>query len=222
MARPVDPTLRDRLLDAAAQQFAARGFAGTSMAAVGAGAGVTKGGVYLHFAGKEELFFAVVDRWREALRARLTPLGPGPAADRLHAFVRVYLAFHFAQPAAASLLRVVATEMAGRFTAQVREDVRNAQRALRQQLRELLAEGTNDGTLFADDPASAAFVLAGALEGIVAQWLTSPRDAEPFGDPETLARALLASYRTGRRAPPRRPAQPRPAADDDAAFQPVF
>jgi AcrR family transcriptional regulator len=216
-----DPDLRDRLLRSAATLFAQKGFAATSMDAIGAAAGVTKGGVYMHFQGKEDLFFAVVDDWRDRLRQSWlrTPGRTESGAERLQGFLADHLRFHFDNPQVASLLRVVATELSFRFTAQVREDVRTHQRVLRQQLRELLAVGANDGSLFADDTAFAAFVLAGALDGVVSQWTSAPRDVEPFLDPERIARSLVAAYLTGRRGTRRAPA---PVKEEDAGFQPPF
>jgi TetR/AcrR family transcriptional repressor of mexJK operon len=56
------PDLRKRraILAAASQLFLARGYAGTSMAAVAQAAGVAKLTVYAHFADKETLFRAIV------------------------------------------------------------------------------------------------------------------------------------------------------------------
>jgi AcrR family transcriptional regulator len=53
---------RDRLLDAAAALFAETGFSGTSVAAIAKRAGVTTGAIYSNFAGKDDLFTAVVER----------------------------------------------------------------------------------------------------------------------------------------------------------------
>lgn len=49
-----------QILAAALEEFAERGYAGASMAAVAARAGVTKGLIYHYFPGKAELFKAVV------------------------------------------------------------------------------------------------------------------------------------------------------------------
>jgi AcrR family transcriptional regulator len=48
-----------RLVSTAREQFADRGYAGTSLESVAAAAGVTKGALYHHFRGKRELFEAV-------------------------------------------------------------------------------------------------------------------------------------------------------------------
>jgi AcrR family transcriptional regulator len=52
---------RRHLLDAAATEFARQGFHGTSLDAVAAAAGFTKGAVYSNFENKADLFLAVLD-----------------------------------------------------------------------------------------------------------------------------------------------------------------
>jgi AcrR family transcriptional regulator len=71
------------LLDAARALFADDGYAATSLEAVVARAGVTKGALYHHFAGKEELFAAVFDREQQRLTdaaGAAYALADGPAA----------------------------------------------------------------------------------------------------------------------------------------------
>lgn len=53
---------RDKLLDAALVVFVESGFHGASVEAIARQAGYTKGAVYANFAGKDELFLAVIDR----------------------------------------------------------------------------------------------------------------------------------------------------------------
>ena len=53
---------RTQLVDAAERLFTAQGFHATSLDAVAAEAGFTKGAVYSNFASKEDLFFAVYER----------------------------------------------------------------------------------------------------------------------------------------------------------------
>lgn len=199
MPRSADPHLRERLIAAATAEFAASGFAGARLDAIAERAGVTKGGVYFHFAGKEDLFFAVLDHWRERRRRLLqVPVtGAGGAAVALRSFLSSYLAFHFREPEATHLLRVLATELRGRFTARLREDDRQEQRWLRANVRDLLVEGTRDGTLFSEDPAAAAFLLASAVIGVLEQWQTAPTDVEAHCHEEELARMLVGRYATG-------------------------
>jgi AcrR family transcriptional regulator len=68
--RDAEPAF-ERLLRAAADLFARDGFAGTSLDAVAAGAGVTKGSLYHHFTGKADLFEAVFERQEARLAQRV-------------------------------------------------------------------------------------------------------------------------------------------------------
>jgi len=212
MARPKDPQLRDRLIHAATEEFVERGYAGASMVGVGHRAGVTKGGVYFHFRSKEDLFFAALDHWHGALRQAMAggAWANAMGAAALESFLGQYLQLHFDAPRGSRLLRVLSSELGAAFTAHLREDERQEQRWLRAQLRELLTRGSRDGELFAEDPAMAAFVLAGAVEGILAQWCAAAQDVEPFCDPRHLATVLVAPYRS--RGPRR--------ADDEDRFAP--
>ncbi len=62
-------TARRRLLDAAAQVFAERGYGAATVEDIASAAGLTKGAVYWSFKGKEDLFFALMDE-RVDRRAR--------------------------------------------------------------------------------------------------------------------------------------------------------
>ncbi len=56
IARPGREVVRARILDAAAEEFAERGFAGARLAAIARRAGFTKGAVYSNFESKQDLF----------------------------------------------------------------------------------------------------------------------------------------------------------------------
>ncbi len=201
MPRPKDDTLRARLIDAATCAFADRGYAATTIVEIGAEAAVTKGGVYLHFRSKEQLFFAAVDHWRGQLRAALDAAVLGAAnqngAGALAGCLRCYLEFHFSAPHGSRLLRVLATELAGRMTAELRGDARFELRNLRARLRELVQRGVHDGSLFAGDAAFTAFLLVALVEGVLQQWLTAPIDAAPFCDAAALVEGMLRHHVSG-------------------------
>lgn len=61
MARKADPTKKERIIEAAAQVFARKGYTGTLMAQVAEAAGIGKGTIYEYFRSKESLFFAVFE-----------------------------------------------------------------------------------------------------------------------------------------------------------------
>ena len=59
---PQPPVTRDRILDTAEALFAERGFAGTAVRDIAAAVGLTAASLYNHFAGKEALYAAVLER----------------------------------------------------------------------------------------------------------------------------------------------------------------
>ncbi|MDQ8701323.1 TetR/AcrR family transcriptional regulator [Streptomyces sp. LHD-70] len=69
---------RSRLIDAAAELFAAKGFHAVSAEAVADAAGRTTGALYSHFGGKEGLLLALLEVWKDRTAAHLAP---GLAAD---------------------------------------------------------------------------------------------------------------------------------------------
>ncbi|WP_169333580.1 TetR/AcrR family transcriptional regulator [Leeia oryzae] len=60
------PDNREKILASAARVFAAHGFHAASLDKVAADAGLTKGAVYWHFASKNDLFFALLDKHCQA------------------------------------------------------------------------------------------------------------------------------------------------------------
>jgi AcrR family transcriptional regulator len=77
---------RRRLLDAAAQEFAARGLEGANINEISLAAGLAKGTVYNHFPSKEALFLAVVQEACELAAAGSRTVPPdAPTRERLRA-----------------------------------------------------------------------------------------------------------------------------------------
>lgn len=92
--RPTRDEVRDRILDAALTVFAAEGFSGATIDAIGQAAGFTKGAVYSNFESKDELFLALLDRQfesRGALIATALDSGQGDTAAIAAALSRATL-----------------------------------------------------------------------------------------------------------------------------------
>ena len=92
--RPLRSDVRDQIVAAAGEEFAERGYGGTSVAQVAARAGFTKGAVYSNFGGKPELFAAamqvyfaeaVVGAFADALGAAASATEVSPARAMAHA-----------------------------------------------------------------------------------------------------------------------------------------
>ena len=71
---------RARLLDAAEEVFAERGFAGASLDQIADRAGYTRGAVYANYDGKPGLFLAIMDRWLTAEQADFDEMAAGDDA----------------------------------------------------------------------------------------------------------------------------------------------
>lgn len=80
MAQQLKPEIQEKLLRSAERVFAERGYAGATMSAIAAGAGVSTGNVYRYFETKDALFDAVVseelaERFLALVRKRVRSLG---------------------------------------------------------------------------------------------------------------------------------------------------
>jgi AcrR family transcriptional regulator len=98
--RPPDPELAGRILDGALELFAARGFDGTSLRAVGARLQLSHVAVLHHFTSKRRLYAAVLGRVAaslEELYAEACALSRDDRARARHLLSRA-LDWHLAQP----------------------------------------------------------------------------------------------------------------------------
>lgn len=98
------------IIDAARMLFLGDGHATTSMDAVARAAGVSKATVYAHFASKDDLFIAVVEREGEAPMIALRSSGAGDTARALRQFGRDAAAL-LLSPSTIGFQRVVASEV---------------------------------------------------------------------------------------------------------------
>jgi len=92
--RPV-VSRRDRILQAAIQAFATRGFHGASTREIAELAGVTDPLLFYHFKSKADLYLAAVQDQIEKLRDGLARESAGvtDVRERLRSFVTIYLAY---------------------------------------------------------------------------------------------------------------------------------
>ena len=89
------PLQRDRLLRAAAVEFAQRGYGASSSESISRRAAMSKATFYEHFANKEECMFALFDRASEvvlgSMAAAVRNAPAGDAAGRMRAGARAFL-----------------------------------------------------------------------------------------------------------------------------------
>jgi AcrR family transcriptional regulator len=104
------PRQRERLLRAAAEEFAAHGYAGTGSESIIRRAGMSKATFYEHFANKEECMLALFDRACEVLLEEMAraarEAGESDAVARMRAGTHAFLAVLSREPAYAQTLLV--------------------------------------------------------------------------------------------------------------------
>jgi len=89
MARPADPTARDRILEAATRLFYERGVTAVGMSELVEAAGTGKNVLYRHFPGKDELVLAYLQGFADRLGAQMDDATAGlPPDEALVALAR--------------------------------------------------------------------------------------------------------------------------------------
>jgi TetR/AcrR family transcriptional repressor of nem operon len=161
---------REALVERAGDLFRERGFRATSIGDVVEHTGVPKGSLYHHFASKDLLGYAVLDRWRDEFRSRfLDPLGAAdgpPPLERVTGFLEQFVE---AQRTGACRggcpFGTLAAEMADVHEG-FRERLAAAFQGFADALGGTLRRAQAEGTLRADaDAAALATFLLATLEG---------------------------------------------------------
>jgi len=190
---------RTRILDAAEERFANEGFEQTRLEDVAQKVGVHRGAIFHYFAGKQELYEAVLARLGDSLIQRLRDprVAQSPLPDRIEAALLTWIDFAGECPAFSRIiLRLVADgSQAGRPT------IERFVRPFRPLLQQTLEEGERRGILkpFTPDPLQLASTLVGAtvffLSAMPAFTLTQEHDPPSPERFETYRRGALAVAR---------------------------
>lgn len=157
---------RAAILDAAIEQLADHGYAGCSMAAVAARAGVATGSVYSHFPGKVQL---VVELFEKVVSHEVTAVErageqPGFPAERVSAVLETFANRALKRPRQAYAL------LAEPVDAPVEQQRLVFRRAYRDVIARLITDGVRSGEL----PSQDAELTAAALVGAAAEVLIGP------------------------------------------------
>jgi AcrR family transcriptional regulator len=151
---------RRRLLIAAVELFAARGFHGVSVRDIASSMGVQPSSLYAHYASKEDLFSELVfmanEEIRDRLRTALMSADPDPATQ-LVAIVDAYVEFHAEYPLLATIghhdLHVLSADALRRVAA-LRKDAIDM-------LLAVITRGNESGVFHCAQPWLAVAAIAG-------------------------------------------------------------
>lgn len=170
-----------RLMEAAADAFAAKGFHATTTRDIASRAGLSPAGVYVHFASKEELLFQLSREGHEAARDMLVAAADAAASptEALRSIMAVFSQWHAEHFRVA---RIVQYEFQN-LTAEHREAVLGLRKEIDSVVRDVLAAGVASGEFTVTDVADTALALL-SMAVDVARWY----DPEIKRTPEAIGR----------------------------------
>ena len=159
--RPREHALkREAVIVAAARAFAARGYHNTSLDGLAASLKVTKPTLYLYVQNKEAMLFECFRAGLAQIQATLEECerAPGPARERLFAFIRGYAAA-IVGDYGWCMLRAEDQHLG----AVMSRRIKLLKAGIDRRMRALIEAGVADGSIRPCDTKMTAFALAGAL-----------------------------------------------------------
>ena len=186
-----------RIVTAAVQLFAEKGYGATSLRDIAASLNMSPGAVYPHFKAKESLLFAISlhGHTQSLLAVTVAITGVESPTERLRQAVRAYVAWHARNN---SLARVVQYELRS-LTAEHYSHIVRLRRKTTATFRDILRAGRETGEFSCVDPDAAVLAIT-SLGLDVSRWFPT----HAFSDPDALAGryAELCLQMVGQGGPP--------------------
>jgi AcrR family transcriptional regulator len=154
---------REAVLRTAAQIFNEKGFHATSLDEVAERLHITKPTLYYYVKNKDEILFECVQIGLQLLQDAIHEVGQsgGTAFDKLQAAMQQYVHI-VTQDFGMCVIRVGEDPL----PPESRRQLRRIKAALDQEIRHLITQGIDEGSIAPCDPKLAAFTLMGALSWI--------------------------------------------------------
>ncbi len=167
---------KNALIEAATVLFAERGYRETSVQAIGARAGVSRGSIFWHFESKEGLLWAVVERafgsWETEV---LVPaVGDATGVEAMRRALAAHRRFLVERTAALRLFYILVFEALGPRP-ELAQELARLHVNLRAMTVDWIRQAIDAGELRDDvHPEAVVIFITGALGGIAYQWLLDP------------------------------------------------
>ena len=186
------PNVREKVVLAGLEQFHRLGFHGCSVEAITSFAGVPKGSFYNHFASKEDLALAAIERYREVCQHRsLGEVNRSPVKRLKEYFAFLSKTFIDFENSRGCLFGNLANEMAD-HSAVIRERLKSIFAGWTQVIASVIREGQAAGEITSTQkPQQLAGFLISAWEGTLVR-ARCTKDPSPLKDfQETVFSTLL-------------------------------
>ena len=181
---------KDLIADAALSCFLLTGYGGTSMDDIVKAAGMSKGGIYWHFKGKEEIFLYLAEKWMSETERELLALsaGNGPTKEKLIKLEEHYLD-KINGPVSAIIyeftLQAKDKEILERLHTRINNSKRN------EIIKDIIQTAINKGEFRPLDADTATDVFISLFEGISLQWFTRRKDKKALANTANMALGIF-------------------------------
>ena len=168
---------RIRIIDAAIQVFAAKGYRSARVSDIAAEAGVADGTIYLYFRNKEDLLLSVFEEKMDVHLAELAKalVGVEGATNRIRAFAKHHFLQLKTHPAVAKVFQVE-LRLSHRFTHDYRPEKLWSYLGV---MGELVRQGQEEGVIRKDvDPFLIQWAFFGAIDELCIQWIVGQQTRE--------------------------------------------
>lgn len=149
---------KEKILKAAMELFAEKGYHGTILDEVAKKAGITKAALYYYFRSKEQIISTIMNmgvaRMNKVIGLGTSTLSP---KEKLHKFIRYHVEFS----ADSTELSKITFEQLHALPKRTRDAFRRRQKKVDRTLQNILQEGIDDGSFTLDDVKIASYAILG-------------------------------------------------------------
>ena len=167
VTEPVAQDARSRLVAAAVESFASKGFHGTTTRDIAAAAGMSPAALYVHHRSKEDLLYVISKAGHERT-LQLVEEGVASSPDPVQQLLAVIRGFTVHHARGHTGARIVNYELAALSPAHL-EEIVGIRRAIEQRVRRLVDRGVEAGVFETSDPRMTSLALL-SLGIDVARW----------------------------------------------------
>lgn len=164
---------RKEILNSAIDHFARNGYSRANIKEIAEKAGVATGTVYLYFKNKDDLLVqsmkAMMELNLEKIKQKVAEVEP--AIDRLFMFFYHHIEVFTHRP---SMARFLVVELRQSEEFYKRYPSYNPYHDYSDYIMELVSKAIQEGTTIAYNPQTVAFIIMGAMDSVLTNWLINP------------------------------------------------